>query len=109
MPKRIQLSRQRGYKMPPNSRSCTRSSRWGNPYKVGERGLTLDGERIVVRNREQAVRLFRRWAEGVLRTDPAWLDPLRECEHLGCFCPLDQACHVDVLIELLHDNSGRER
>jgi hypothetical protein len=29
------------------------------------------------------------------------LDELREYDHLSCFCPLDQKCHIDVLIEML--------
>jgi len=36
-----------------------------------------------------------------LRDDPTWLDELRQYEYLSCFCRLDEACHVDVLIELL--------
>lgn len=33
--------------------------------------------------------------------DPPDLDPLRDATALACWCPLDQPCHADVLIELV--------
>jgi hypothetical protein len=35
-PKRIQLSRKKGWKMPPNTLSVARPGPWGNPFKVGK-------------------------------------------------------------------------
>lgn len=34
-PKRIQLSREQGWRKPPNTVSVARPSRWGNPFRVG--------------------------------------------------------------------------
>lgn len=36
MPERIQLSRRKGWKMPPNTVKVDRSTPWGNPFAVGE-------------------------------------------------------------------------
>lgn len=63
-------------------------SDWANPYPVTE-----------TRSREQAIELFRGYAERRLRLTPSWLEPLRG-KVLVCHCePL--ACHGDVLVELI--------
>jgi hypothetical protein len=84
---RFQIRRTKGWRKPPGSRCVTRSSRWGNPY------------RVEVFGRERAVELFRR----DLLEQP-WMaeDARRELRGrpLGCFCRLDQACHADVLLEV---------
>ncbi len=64
-----------------------RSTKWGNPFKVGR-----DGDRAEV------IELYRHW----IQTKPDLLAALPELRGkvLGCWCaPL--ACHGDVLIELL--------
>ena len=67
--------------MPANAVSVTRPGKWGNPYTVEEYG------------REQAIRLYREWLVG------KDLSELRG-KDLACYCPLDQPCHADVLLEL---------
>lgn len=37
MVERIQLSRKKGWKMPPNTMKVDRTTRWGNPWKLGDR------------------------------------------------------------------------
>ncbi len=51
MPKRIQLSRARGWRMPPGAVKVDRSTRFGNPYKVG----------ACARDQAHAVELYRDW------------------------------------------------
>ena len=41
VPQRIQLSRAKGWKMPPNTVSIARPGRWGNLYRVDVFGLQL--------------------------------------------------------------------
>ncbi len=55
MPKRIQLSRARGWRMPPGAVKVDRSTRFGNPYRVG----------VEARDPAHAVELYRDW----LRTE----------------------------------------
>lgn len=74
------------WKENPNAIYVGRPSRWGNPYKVGEYTL------------EQSLRLYRVWLRAKLFNNPKFLDPLRG-KDLVCFCPLDQKCHADILLE----------
>ena len=59
MPERIQLSRRKGFRLPPNTVVVSRPSKWGNPFKRQE---GLDGD---YRNagwcKAAAVDLFRDW------------------------------------------------
>lgn len=105
-PIRVQRKRTKGWKMPENTVYVGRPSQLGNPFKSGDN--------------ERAVKLFRQcvcrfpvqghnincWrdaggsvaalvgiASGVLIKD------LRG-KNLACWCPIDQPCHADVLLEL---------
>lgn len=39
-----------------------------------------------------------------LRANPTLLEPLRG-KHLACWCPLDQPCHADVLLEFANQHA----
>ena len=106
MPNRIQLKRTKGWRLPPNAMSVARPTRFGNPYKVGlaNCGCRTPGECTHnvgrVETRQEAVELFRWWLSVHLPDRlEAKLAPLRG-KDLACWCPLDQPCHADVLLEL---------
>lgn len=84
-PQRIQRKRAPGWRMPPNTVSVTRPGKWGNPFTVAKYG------------RLGAVAMYRQMmtGRGLLRVH----HELRG-KNLACFCPLDQPCHADVLLEL---------
>jgi hypothetical protein len=103
-PIRIQLSRRKGWRMPPNTVKVDRSTKWGNPFIVGTDGT-----------RARCVELFRIMLAGYLclsrapalpDAQVAYLKMARRnrCylagKNLACWCPLDQPCHADVLLEL---------
>lgn len=93
-PHRIQISRAKGWRMPEKTVKVTRPGRWGNRYRIGgpvwrERGFGK------VRDAAEAVDLFRR-RQAPHMTDIAQL----RGKNLACWCPLDQPCHADVLLEL---------
>jgi len=94
MPKRIQLRRIKGWRMPPHTVKVDRSTRWGNPYQAGADG---DGKP------EYLVGLFR---EYILRPEQSILltraKLLLRGLNLACWCPLGQPCHADVLLELVN-------
>jgi hypothetical protein len=92
--KRIQRKRSKGWRMLPNTVYVGRPSRWANPFRIG-----FDGDR------ETVVRKFREYAMERLKQESDWLEPLRG-KDLACWCPLDKACHADVLIELLEASKG---
>ena len=98
MPKRIKLSRQKGWRMPPGARKVDRSTRWGNPFVVGAPGIP-DIPTAVARFREAMehdaftdARLRAQFAHEHVRAELGGLD-------LACWCPLDGPCHADVLLE----------
>jgi hypothetical protein len=91
MPKRIQRKRTKGWKMPENTVYVGRPTKWGNPYLVNEGGFT----------RQAATELFRKFIDRC--GGYTGLDPIREelrGKDLACWCPLDQPCHADVLLEI---------
>ena len=93
MPERVQLSRKKGWRMPPNTVKVDRSTRWGNPF-VGDGAMTS-------KSRGYVTALFNDYLKrpeqadyrGVVRAE------LRG-KNLACWCPLDQPCHADVLLEM---------
>lgn len=92
LPRRIQLSRAPGWKLPEGAVSVARPHRWGNPFSIGDPGVPT---------RQEAVRRFRQWIVAAM-ADPEVardLEALRG-RRLACWCRLAEACHADVLIEL---------
>ena len=75
--------------MPKNAIYVGRPTKWGNPWK--ER---VDGDLDYV------LMKYRAWLNAKLMKDSGFLDPLRG-KDLVCWCPLDQPCHADILIEFL--------
>jgi len=108
VPERIQLSRARGYRMPPGVVNVARPSRWGNPCKVGmfkdydAAHAVADFERWI--NRDLAVRSF----EG-----PFGKPPSREMivanlrgKNLACWCKPGEPCHADVLLRIANETGA---
>lgn len=103
---RVQLSRKRGWRMPPRTFKVDRSTRWGNPFTIGEISThPATGRRILVRDAEQAVQLF----ELYLRTSgaatlvrAAKID--LQGKNLACWCKIGSACHGDVLLRVANES-----
>lgn len=97
MPKRIQRSRARGWRMPEEAVYVGRPTKWGNPFRVG-----LDG------SARDCVGMYRTMAGNNIWTSP-YPREIKEqlCgKDLVCWCPLVDEdgnrvpCHADVLLEL---------
>lgn len=103
MPKRIQMSRQRPWRAHnPDAVIVARPSRWGNPFTVGSSSDYFEDGPLT---REKAVELFATHIGpmGSYEYDAETLVQLRRelaGRDLACWCPLDQPCHADVLLEL---------
>jgi Domain of unknown function (DUF4326) len=99
LPQRLQLSRRKGWRMPPNTTSVARPTIWGNPFRVGMLGVP---------DRVAAVELFKRALQGQdIRDDhscftfaPERISALLRGKNLACWCPIGQPCHGDVLLRL---------
>jgi hypothetical protein len=105
MPERIQLSRRKGWRMPSNTVSVARPGRWGNPFSVGKvvcagngRGFRAD----TIKTRGMAVEHFREMLAIETRAYPRADEIVAGLrgKNLACWCPLDQPCHADVLLEM---------
>lgn len=104
MPERVQLSRKKGWRMPPNTVKVDRSTIYGNRYVIGGfPTLHIDGELHDVPDAATAVRLHREELEYRIQKSPgatrAMLEPLRG-KNLADWCALDAPCHADTLIEV---------
>ncbi len=101
-PVRIQRKRTKGWRMPENTVYVGRPSDWGNPFMVGEHRLVIHASRRTslarVQSPEQAVALFREHCRWPAVSGPRMRRELRG-KNLACWCPLDQPCHADVLLE----------
>lgn len=114
-PRRIQLSRAKGWRMPENTVKVTRPGMFGNPFGVRECQEILDLSENAARR--QVVDWFRDWVD--LPNDHERLDPLgcysdtrvdhaRLHKHLhtlrgknlACWCKPGAPCHADVLLEI---------
>ena len=104
-PKRIQMSRQRPWRVDnPDAVIVARPSKWGNPFAIGlwygSSGPNGEWSRSIhIYDRADAAAEYRRAARLGHPGIPSDLSPLRG-KDLACWCPLDQPCHADVLIEL---------
>lgn len=94
-PHRVQMKRVKGWRMPENTVKVDRSTKWGNPFVVSK-----------YNTHEKAVAQFKRAIADYPATG-LWLDfnPERELrqlrgKNLACWCPLDQPCHADILLEM---------
>ena len=111
-PKRIQRKRTKGWRMPEGAVYVGRGSKWGNPFRVvrdGQFWTVVDNNDVDYREPMtgwadkypailKSVRLFNMDVRGRLAPYPP-LSNLRGHD-LCCYCPLDQPCHADVLLEL---------
>jgi len=102
-PARIQLSRRKGWRMPPNTVKVDRSTKWGNPFVTGVHGT-----------RAECVDLFKFLMAGAIcislgdHADQqiAYYKHVRRNrrhlrgKNLACWCPPGQPCHADVLLEI---------
>lgn len=122
-PKRIQLSRAKGWRMPANTVRCCRPGPWGNPFRVVRKTTTIGtfwtaegpadsppgGNVYVGKGTAQyyAVKCFREH----LDTVPGFRDRIRQelaGKNLACWCPLPanglpDHCHARVLLEIAND------
>ncbi len=103
--KRIQLRRSKGWRIPANTIKVDRSTRWGNPYKVGTvANHPKTGKPIAVTCKEDAIALFAmhlKVGEGA-KLAVAARQELRG-KNLACWCEEGDGCHADVLLAIAND------
>lgn len=121
-PRRIQLRRTKGYRKPEGAVVVSRPSRWGNPCRVWVDkghvwadapwwGMAVEQDDMATARLIAASALRRHlWAH---RDGHAICGPVCDVypaeeeirsalagRDLACWCPLDEPCHADVLLEV---------
>jgi hypothetical protein len=100
-PQRIQRKRTKGWRMPENAVSVCRPGKWGNPWRVSEyvtAKVAVEGfRRAIERGGYQKDPDDREWHP---MPTPEAIRAALAGKNLACWCPLDQPCHADVLLEL---------
>lgn len=100
--------------MPENTVYVGRPTKWGNPYEVIQIAGTwtiLDTGEVQVSGltKYDAYRNVRAWfAEAIANgwndvPDPTEIQLELAGKNLACWCPTDQPCHADVLLELANE------
>lgn len=123
-PHRVQLSRAKGWRMPPNTVKVSRgqgaAGEWGNPFRIETATDTKTGavEYWVSTSayawtgltkeaaQQRAVDAFRHWvmqSKQLNFRDRARL-ALRG-KNLACWCASGAPCHADVLLELANSDA----
>jgi len=129
-PQRIQLRRTKGWRKPPNTVVVARPSKWGNHWRALPTGdgwsvfaRTRSGldwwlERVGIVSKEEAiVECVELYRLSVLADVEDLYDDINTAiaggyfaelsgKNLACWCPLDQPCHADVLLDLANRGPG---
>jgi hypothetical protein len=113
MPERIQMRRTRGWRKPASAIYVGRPTAFGNPFTLaGAREAGYIGSDAELR--AMCMGAYRSWInrspcdQDRYLSGDRWYDRtevharLHEIagRDLACWCPLDQPCHVDVLLKL---------
>ena len=111
LPIRIQRHRARGWRTPAHAKHVGPGSLYGSPFRVARSPFELqNGGARVVESPAEAVEKFRDWIRhtpegrfvaGCAARNLWGLD-------LVCWCPVDQPCHADVLLEIANPRGEAE-
>lgn len=131
MPRRIQRKRTKGWQMPPNTEYVGRPTTYANPFRLRhfvslatplnptaidewvvetDNGGSFTGKFKTKQEAASAsVKLFYMAARAHRNSADSWrrkvVFALRG-KDLACWCPLDQPCHADVLLEIANSDGG---
>jgi len=91
LPKRVERCRTAGWRMPDAAVYVGRPTRWGNPFPI-------------TTSRQHAVDQYAAW----LPSQPGLMLSARQTlkgRDLVCWCPLDQPCHADLLLQIANSDA----
>lgn len=99
----------------PNCFDVSRPSVFGNPYTHIKNKKTKALH--VVKSREEAVMLYEKYFDSMIKVNKRFKDEwdklynaYKEYDYIyiGCFCPLSQLCHADIIIKKLEQREIKE-
>lgn len=107
-PIRLQLSRRKGFSLQMLSLATNglpavnvaRPSKWGNPCRIGKSKDYSAADAVrdfkLWMDRDRSIRSY----ESIYGQPPTMFIQDLRGKNLACWCPLDQPCHADVLLEM---------
>ena len=115
-PRRVRLSRRKGWRMPENTVSVARPGRFGNPFS--KENAIESGYASEDTWQDFVVRCFRDWLTSASGCD-WWQGPQSDArlaylranlpdlrgKNLACWCKPGAPCHADVLLELANGDA----
>lgn len=108
MPRRVQLRRAKGWRMPANTVKVDRTTRWGNPFRPDECGSAATA---VACHRAwilgDAARLSALGVKAPPGRKPPPVDEIRgelRGRNLACWCKPGTPCHADFLVEIANSS-----
>lgn len=101
-PIRIQLSRKKGFRLPPNTVIVARPSIFGNPYRVQDVIRFYDGKIDVMEATQSCVDAFKAWLDGSAQGGEmkVIIRAKLRGHNLACWCKPGTPCHADVLLKI---------
>lgn len=94
--------------MPENTVYVGRPSKWGNPFKVGDKVKNHFGTEFTIKTTEEAINAYRNLV--LIKLNPGFVFGQRLVLHadlselkgknLACWCKEGSPCHADVLLDL---------
>jgi len=103
VPERVQIRRDRPWQREPKAVKVDRTTRWGNPVKIGDPWCG-----IPIETRQEAVSAFR----SLIAQNPTYRAEVAyelAGRDLACWCPPGEPCHADVLLEIANPTSIHSR
>lgn len=103
-PYRVQLSRKKGFRLPENTVSVARPSRWGNCYKVGMPAPWWMGFKTLTTIEEcvEAHRHLCRTMDGKAMEIRTFL----RGRNIACWCGPSDPCHGDTLLRIANSDTS---
>lgn len=111
VPKRVQLSRKGGWRMPPNTIKVDRSTKWGNRFKAGtEVTHPITCRQITVAGKDEAIKLFTLFLSTDVGTEFKVVARAElKGKNLACWCKAGEACHADILLAVANEEAATRR
>ena len=89
--------------MPSNTVYVGRPTKWGNPYMLSSAPHRANRTEMICYSREDAVQNYKTWMHACNARSTIDIPRIRaelRGKDLACWCPLNQPCHADVLLEI---------
>ena len=111
-PKRIQLKRTKGWRLPKNTMVVSRPSIWGNPFSVVDVIEHYEGDKRAAQ--ADCVRSFEQLIDNVGSVEELGRNAyyylkakvIRKAlrgKNLACWCKPGEPCHADVLLRIANE------